>query len=764
MIDTIKKLLKEANINEVEELLNFEKNVNSLKDPLEKILITNKEGYFSRFNSLLEAYRIYFFYPELVSKKMIGILGFNQNDKFRFYREVMGINFRLSHIKCSKVISYGDKGDELLNYLDKKIPLTRGVLKFLNNNKKIDAGKIINFIKVYSKGLRYKNIGLFETTTPDLIEKKDLLDQIIIFPNSDINLKSILKKLNNVDYIHEIIVIKNERVSESCLRNINKKYINVRVIKNLLELSQPIEKIDIPVDKVKKLKLLSKIIIEDILKELNDKKAKYNIKRNHIEKLLLFDKNKELEELSLKLKKNLSEVTDSLGKLKILENEVQKTFGALPESSNNSDNEIKYILTKKYIINNKKDLAKKNYSELLKENFKKSLYLDYLIRKANSYPDLFKLSQERDLDIKVALLKLPHPNYLSNTDLIKEVIGYTEGHNIDDKDAYRRIGDYYYNIKEISKAEDAYRKAIKLGCQSSGSLMYNIYKQKGVYDMKSLKFLSNNLVKEACLDLGIFYLENGKMGLAASELKKGAILGCDSCFYELGVMHLKNNKLATFFFMQIQEKNRYWNDLAKECISKYYYYENMFGNLEEFSEKTEFPLSYFFLGKLLEKGGNEKKALTCYKKARDIEQGERNYQRLNNYITRKNNQSYNSRNSYSSTYSGGHSSSSGWCFITTATCLSLEKDDNCYELTTFRNFRDSWLAYEINGKEDIKKYYELAPKIVSNINSREDSKVIYNNIWEKFLSKCLLLIETNKLNEARYLYEKMVKKLSKEYL
>lgn len=250
------------------------------------------------------------------------------------------------------------------------------------------------------------------------------------------------------------------------------------------------------------------------------------------------------------------------------------------------------------------------------------------------------------------------------------------------------------------------------------------------HNEKSLKFLSNNLVKEAC-------------------------------FYELGMIHIKNNRLAAFFFIQIKKKDDYWDDIVKECISKYYYYGRMFDVLEEFCEDRQFPLSYFFLGKLLEKDGKEKEALNYYKKARDIEQGEKNYQRLSKKITRDNESIYSSRDSYSPKHSGR---SSGGCFITTATCLSLEKGENCYELTAFRNFRDNWLVYEVDGKKDIKKYYELAPKIVYNINLRKDSNYIYNGIWDKFSSKYLLLIETNKLNKVRYLYKKMVINLSKKYL
>lgn len=40
----------------------------------------------------------------------------------------------------------------------------------------------------------------------------------------------------------------------------------------------------------------------------------------------------------------------------------------------------------------------------------------------------------------------------------------------------------------------------------------------------------------------------------------------------------------------------------------------------------------------------------------------------------------------------------GGCYITTATCEEYGKPDDCYELTTFRNFRDNWLKNNPMGK------------------------------------------------------------------
>ncbi|GHU54664.1 hypothetical protein FACS1894132_09650 [Clostridia bacterium] len=58
------------------------------------------------------------------------------------------------------------------------------------------------------------------------------------------------------------------------------------------------------------------------------------------------------------------------------------------------------------------------------------------------------------------------------------------------------------------------------------------------------------------------------------------------------------------------------------------------------------------------------------------------------------------------------------CYITTAVCTSLEKPDDCYELTLLRNFRDTFLKNQPDGETLIKPYYEDAPRIVDKINKK----------------------------------------------
>ncbi len=97
------------------------------------------------------------------------------------------------------------------------------------------------------------------------------------------------------------------------------------------------------------------------------------------------------------------------------------------------------------------------------------------------------------------------------------------------------------------------------------------------------------------------------------------------------------------------------------------------------------------------------------------------------------------------------------CFITSATLRTLNKPDDCYELQTFRRFRDTWLKE--THPEDIVHYYLVAPKIVEAIDAKDDSKEIYESIWRTRLQKCLALIE-NEENESAYReYKSMVEEL-----
>lgn len=93
------------------------------------------------------------------------------------------------------------------------------------------------------------------------------------------------------------------------------------------------------------------------------------------------------------------------------------------------------------------------------------------------------------------------------------------------------------------------------------------------------------------------------------------------------------------------------------------------------------------------------------------------------------------------------------CYLTTA-CMKYFKDnfdDNCYELTVLRWFRDNFVS-----AEDINYYYEIAPYIVAAINKEENSKLIYDYIYDNVVDYCIEQIESGNYINAYNRYKNSV--------
>lgn len=110
--------------------------------------------------------------------------------------------------------------------------------------------------------------------------------------------------------------------------------------------------------------------------------------------------------------------------------------------------------------------------------------------------------------------------------------------------------------------------------------------------------------------------------------------------------------------------------------------------------------------------------------------------------------------------------SKGFCYITTAICELEGKPDDCYELTTFRRFRDEYLLAQPEGKGLVDKYYETAPRIIKAIEEQfqEEQRVaIYIGVKEKYLMPCLSFIEAKEYEKCKETYIQMVEELE-EYI
>ena len=98
------------------------------------------------------------------------------------------------------------------------------------------------------------------------------------------------------------------------------------------------------------------------------------------------------------------------------------------------------------------------------------------------------------------------------------------------------------------------------------------------------------------------------------------------------------------------------------------------------------------------------------------------------------------------------------CFITTAFCDYFGKPDDCFELTTLRDYRDMWLRLQPGGEELAKEYYETAPGIVERLNALPPAGKdrIYASLWSDYIEPCLGLIKNRDYEKCREKYISMV--------
>ena len=101
------------------------------------------------------------------------------------------------------------------------------------------------------------------------------------------------------------------------------------------------------------------------------------------------------------------------------------------------------------------------------------------------------------------------------------------------------------------------------------------------------------------------------------------------------------------------------------------------------------------------------------------------------------------------------------CFLTTACMRHFRKkfDDNCYELTVLRWFRDNFVL-----KEDIEHYYEIAPTIVEIINKDEESDIIYDYIYDNIIDYCIEQIEQGNYVQAYNRYKNSILTFEEQFV
>ena len=108
----------------------------------------------------------------------------------------------------------------------------------------------------------------------------------------------------------------------------------------------------------------------------------------------------------------------------------------------------------------------------------------------------------------------------------------------------------------------------------------------------------------------------------------------------------------------------------------------------------------------------------------------------------------------------GEVQDNGGCYLTTACIKHMKSDfnDNCFELTILRWFRDNFVS-----EEEINHYYMTAPIIVSAINSSNESDLVYSYIYENVIKYCVLAILDKKYDMAYERYKNSILSLEEKY-
>lgn len=109
----------------------------------------------------------------------------------------------------------------------------------------------------------------------------------------------------------------------------------------------------------------------------------------------------------------------------------------------------------------------------------------------------------------------------------------------------------------------------------------------------------------------------------------------------------------------------------------------------------------------------------------------------------------------------GYNSGSN-CFLTSACVKFMGKEDDCYELTILRAFRDNYLKTSEAYQQLIENYYKIAPTIIEHIEASSEPDKHYAYIYKQ-IQLCITCIEKSDFEQTLFLYKKMVTTLAEEF-
>ncbi len=233
----------------------------------------------------------------------------------------------------------------------------------------------------------------------------------------------------------------------------------------------------------------------------------------------------------------------------------------------------------------------------------------------------------------------------------------------------------------------------------------------------------------------------------------GAIISADELLEELNKFLL----ITTELYIEYIESEWNFNNSQQEFENKYNCFLKDFNS---FSEEIYF-IDRPCIESIAIKLEFLKDELFFYDK---LEENKTDFSVLNSPSVNVDNSLYSGGNDCDSIYQARANTDSYFnvdgCYLTTA-CMKHylnDFDDNCYELTVLRWFRDNFVS-----NDDIKHYYSVAPSIVESIEKEDKTDMIYDYIYDNIVEYCVNQIENGNYENAYLRYRESILDLERTY-
>ncbi|WP_379968301.1 tetratricopeptide repeat protein [Ectobacillus sp. sgz5001026] len=350
-----------------------------------------------------------------------------------------------------------------------------------------------------------------------------------------------------------------------------------------------------------------------------------------------------------------------------------------------------------------------------------------------------------------------------------------------DSNILYELGLAYECSNEVKTAQDYYWWAANLG-QIDAAKRLIFYVDKN--NMRDMEKLANLMIPEANYYVGMYYLHQDRgYKKAVTSLKMAAAYEHLGAIKELSKIEFINyikvrkkdqnradNMLDSLIFLhQYLLQNGENDDEICERLGKLFYWNKDYRKAEPLLKKCNTADAQFLCGKIHQYGNGYAqdlpKAKEFFEKAKNLGhfQADNEYRKVEGWIqSNKSKEQYSASRSYTSTSYTSSSSEKG-CFLTTATCVALDKPDNCEEIMAYKAYRDNNLVKDADGKKLIIEYYRIAPLLVEAINAKANAKEIYVSLYNKYIKVGYSYLQKKDMRQAKKTYIYMVKELCKEY-